>query len=244
MSSLFGKSSGGSRFQLPALNLNFGSITDGTDIPPPPDSPVQKVPTPPQTPPPGKEAENGSNKKPVQDTYNSVTEDVSKSTPQPSITASSNGNLAGTKRHADEEAPLSPAASSRQGSLRRLFSRNMLNNSYAEGQISSNGSVPATAAPAASSAATGPGGLARPGSQGGASFLDERKSRRTSGWFSRMRSGESLSSKRASTMFMEEPPLSPTPKKQAGPPPPMIPELGGIEKDNGSLGSDLFKNIK
>ncbi|KAM0561174.1 hypothetical protein ACHAPJ_003678 [Fusarium lateritium] len=236
MSSLFGKSGGGSRFQLPALNLNFGSITDGTNIPPPPDSPVQKVPTPPQTPPPVKEVktepEKEAVKEPVQDTYSKVIEDDSKDTPQPSITASSNGNLAGTKRYADEDAPLSPAASSRQGSIRRLFSRTMLNNSYAEGQISSNGSVPA-------------GGLARPASQGGASYLDERKSRRTSGWFRRMRTGDSVTNKRASTMFMEEePPRAPTPKKPSGPPPPMIPELSDIEKDNGSLGSDLFKNIK
>ncbi|KAH7265066.1 uncharacterized protein BKA55DRAFT_535019 [Fusarium redolens] len=234
MSSLFGKSGGGSRFQLPALNLNFGSITDGTNIPPPPESPVQKVPTPPQTPPPVKEAKDESQKEPGQDTYSSVTEDVNKNTPQPSITASSNGNLAGTKRYADEDAPLSPAASSRQGSIRRLFSRTMLNNSYAEGQISSNASVPAA----------GAGGLARPNSQGGASYLDERKSRRTSGWFRRMRTGETIPNKRASTMFMDEGPRAPTPKKQSGPPPPMIPELTDLEKDNGSLGSDLFKNIK
>lgn len=193
MSSLFGKSGGGSRFQLPALNLNFGSITDGTNIPPPPESPVQKVPTPPQTPPPAKDVKDESKKEPGQDTYSSVTEDVNKNTPQPSITASSN-----------------------------------------EGQISSNGSVPAASA----------GGLARPSSQGGASYLDERKSRRTSGWFRRMRTGETIPNKRASTMFMEEGPRAPTPKKQSGPPPPMIPELTDLEKDNGSLGSDLFKNIK
>ncbi|EXA40520.1 hypothetical protein FOQG_01488 [Fusarium oxysporum f. sp. raphani 54005] len=193
MSSLFGKSGGGSRFQLPALNLNFGSITDGTNIPPPPESPVQKVPTPPQTPPPAKDVKDESKKEPGQDTYSSVTEDVNKNTPQPSITASSN-----------------------------------------EGQISSNGSVPAA----------GAGGLARPSSQGGASYLDERKSRRTSGWFRRMRTGETIPNKRASTMFMEEGPRAPTPKKQSGPPPPMIPELTDLEKDNGSLGSDLFKNIK
>ncbi|RBR08096.1 hypothetical protein FVER53590_02192 [Fusarium verticillioides] len=193
MSSLFGKSGGGSRFQLPALNLNFGSITDGTNIPPPPESPVQKVPTPPQTPPPAKDVKDESKKEPGQDTYSSVTEDVNKNTPQPSITASSN-----------------------------------------EGQISSNGSVPSASA----------GGLARPSSQGGASYLDERKSRRTSGWFRRMRTGETIPNKRASTMFMEEGPRAPTPKKQSGPPPPMIPELTDLEKDNGSLGSDLFKNIK
>ncbi|CAF3462490.1 hypothetical protein SNK03_004809 [Fusarium graminearum] len=192
MSSLFGKSSGGSRFQLPALNLNFGSITDGTDIPPPPDSPVQKVPTPPQTPPPVKEAKNEAPKESAQDTYSSVTEDVGNSTPQPSVTASSN-----------------------------------------EGQKSSNASVQSP-----------PPGHARPASQGGASYLDERKNKRASGWFRRMRSGDPLPDKRASTMYMEEPPRAPTPQKQPGPPPPMIPELTAIEKDNGSLGSDLFKNIK
>ncbi|KAL4723983.1 hypothetical protein ACLX1H_008587 [Fusarium chlamydosporum] len=223
MSSLFGKSSGGSRFQLPALNLNFGSITDGTDIPPPPESPVQKVPTPPQTPPPAKESKDEAPKEPAQDTYSSVTEDIGGSTPQPSVTASSNGNLAGTKRNAYEDAPLSPAASSRQGSIRRLL----------KGQISPNASVQSP-----------PPGFARPASQGGASYLDERKSKRASGWFKRMRSGEPVPNKRASTMYMEEPPRAPTPKKQSGPPPPMIPELTDIEKDNGSLGSDLFKNIK
>jgi hypothetical protein len=192
MSSLFGKSSGSSRFQLPALNLNFGSITDGTNIPPPPDSPVQKVPTPPQTPPPVKEAKNEAPKESTQDTYGSVTEDVGNSTPQPSVTASSN-----------------------------------------EGQISSNASVQSP-----------PPGYARPASQGGASYLDERKSKRTSGWFRRMKTGETTPNKRTSTMYMEEPPRATTPKKQSGPPPPMIPELTDIEKDNGSLGSDLFKNIK
>ncbi|KAF5001271.1 hypothetical protein FDECE_11013, partial [Fusarium decemcellulare] len=227
MSSLFNKSGGGSRFQLPALNLNFGSITDGTNIPPPPDSPVQKVPTPPQTPPPVKEVEKETEKDVPS---SSVVDHDSKVTPQQSIPASSNGNLAGTKRYADEDVPLSPAASSRQGSIRRLFSRTMLNNSYAEGQISSNGSI--------AGANNG-----RPSSQGGASFLDDRKSRRSSGWFRRIRTGDAAA-KRASTVFVEEPPRAPTPKKPSGPPPPMIPELTDLEKDDGSLGSDLFKNIK
>jgi hypothetical protein len=52
------------RFQLPALNLDFGNITDGTNIPPPPDSPppIQKEPTPPQTP---KKATQESQEAPV-----------------------------------------------------------------------------------------------------------------------------------------------------------------------------------
>ncbi|KAJ4208133.1 hypothetical protein NW759_013758 [Fusarium solani] len=191
MSSLFNKSGGGSRFQLPALNLNFGSITDGTNIPPPPDSPVQKVPTPPQTPPPVKEVAKETEK----DTQSNVVSDDSKETPQQSIPAPSN-----------------------------------------EGQNQN---------PSSASLAAVTNG--RPSSQGGSSFLDERKSRRSSGWFRRIRTGET-GSKRISTMNFEEPPRAPTPtatiKKPSGPPPPMIPELTDLEKDEGSLGDDLFKNIK
>ncbi|KAH7157489.1 hypothetical protein B0J13DRAFT_171131 [Dactylonectria estremocensis] len=202
-----------SRFELPALNLNFGNITDGTNIPPPPDSPVLKVPTPPQTPPPAE-----VNKK--------VKEVNEESKP-----ASTNGNLAGTKRSAEDAVPLSPAASSRQGSIRRLFSRTTLNNSYVEGQSQSNGSL---------TIANG----ARPTSQSGSSFADDRKSKRSSGWFRRIRTGDS-SSKRASTVLVEGAPPTPTfNKKPSGPPPPMIPEMADLEKDEGSLGTDLFKNIK
>ncbi|PNP37917.1 hypothetical protein TGAM01_v210027 [Trichoderma gamsii] len=51
MSSQQNKSVASSRFELlPALNLNFGSITDGTDIPPPPESPIEPTITPARTP--------------------------------------------------------------------------------------------------------------------------------------------------------------------------------------------------
>ena len=213
MPSLLSKSGGNSRFELPALNLNFGSITDGTDIPPPPDSPVQKVPTPPHTPPPGKTTHDQGQVK--------GTEPI-----QTNKLSPSNGNLAGTKRLAEDDVPLSPAASSRQGSIRRLFSRTMLNNSYAEGQSTTSGTLT-------------PGNISRPESRSGGSFMDERRSKRSSGWFRRLSSRDSV--KRTSMIF-EEPPA--TPKKVSGPPPPMIPELKDLEKDEGTLGDDLFKNIK
>ena len=203
-----------SRFELPALDLNFGNITDGTNIPPPPDSPIQKEPTPPQTPQKlTKDAEapaapaNGSSEAPK-----------------------SNGKLAGTKRAADD-APLSPPLSTRQGSLRRLFSRNTLNNSYLEGQQQAAASAPA------------PVLAPRPMSQGGASLLDGSKSKKSSSWFKRLRGGDSSSSRRASVILPEVQPPA-TPKTPAGPPPPMIPELTDLEKDDGGLGADLFKNIK
>ncbi|KZZ89656.1 hypothetical protein AAL_07549 [Moelleriella libera RCEF 2490] len=187
------------RFELPALDLNFGNITDGTNIPPPPASP--KVSTPPQTPP-------TPTKKPDLSLLQTNAVETS---------ASSNGNIAGTKRSADE-APLSPAISGRQGSLRRLFSRNMLSANYTEGNplSSENGS--------------------RPPSRGANSLLGGRKSRRTS-WFKIFRGGES---KRSSILFDD----GASTRKQAGPPPPTIPELKDLEKDEGSLGNDLFKNIK
>ncbi|OAA48581.1 hypothetical protein NOR_01831 [Metarhizium rileyi] len=199
------------RFELPALDLNFGSITDGTNIPPPPDSP--KVPTPPQTPPPTKGSDAA-----VADAVNGDGDETDKSTPP------KNGNTAGSKRPADE-APLSPAGSARQGSLRKLFSRNMLNTSYTEGALTAleNGSL-----------ANG----SRPPSRGASSVMGGRKSRRSS-WFGLFKSGES---KRSSILF-EDTTISPN-RKPSGPPPPMIPELKDLEKDEGSLGNDLFKNIK
>ncbi|KAI9163313.1 hypothetical protein HJFPF1_04919 [Paramyrothecium foliicola] len=206
-----------SRFELPALDLNFGNITDGTNIPPPPDSPVQREPTPPQTP-------------------TKVTEEP-KSVPVPvngtNETPQSNGKLTGTKRPADE-VPLSPPVSTRQGSLRRLFSRSTLNNSYLEGQTAT--TTAANSAP-------------RPQSRGAVSMLDDRKSsKRSSSWFKRFRSGDS-SSRRASVMISDiQPPATPQtptgPKTPAGPPPPMIPELKEFEKEDRGLGDDLFKNIK
>ncbi|TDZ15435.1 hypothetical protein Cob_v011609 [Colletotrichum orbiculare MAFF 240422] len=41
---------GSKRFELPKLDFKFGSLTEGTNIPPPLPSPVREVPTPPQTP--------------------------------------------------------------------------------------------------------------------------------------------------------------------------------------------------
>ncbi|CAG9995781.1 unnamed protein product [Clonostachys byssicola] len=212
----------GSRFELPALNLNFGSITDGTDIPPPPDSPVEKEkPVLPETP----------KKKAVPETAAKTEEDKTVKKPEETPKAT-NGNSAGIKRPAD--APPSPSSASyRAGSIRRMFSRTKLNNSYAEGHLASNGGVAASI------------DSSRPASRSGNSILDERKSKRASGWFKRLRGGES---KRSSLILSQESTAStttiPATNKPSGPPPPMIPELKEFNKDEGSLGNDLFKNIK
>ncbi|PHH60905.1 hypothetical protein CDD81_1066 [Ophiocordyceps australis] len=223
------------RFELPALDLNFGSITDGTNIPPPPASPVQKVPTPPQTPPADdkkksvKAAEAAAEAAAVADVAAApaTSTDAEAEPDKPDVPASPpNGNHTVVKQPLHQP-PLSPAASGRQASIRQLFRRNMLNGSFAEGRLMSMGSASLA-------------NMARPDSRGTASIMEDRKSRRNSGWFRRLRGGES----RRSSLIFEDIPEPPVPVKPAGPPPPMIPELVDLEKDEGSLGRDLFKNIK
>jgi hypothetical protein len=136
----------------------------------------------------------------------------------------SNVSTVGTKRPAEDN-PASPTLSSRPGSIRRLFSRNLLNNAYANGEEEG-------------------GSDSRPPTRG-SSAMDSKKAKRSSGWFSRLRSVDTAASnKRLST-----PLTSPTEEKKMGPPPPMIPELSELKsklgtQDEAGFGSDLFKNIK
>ncbi|KAI4863498.1 hypothetical protein F4820DRAFT_373108 [Hypoxylon rubiginosum] len=192
------------RFELPALEFKFGSLTDGTDIPPPLPSPKEEVPTPPKTPIPEiveeKQEANG-------------TANGHGTFPKPDLTIPTN---IGIKRPA-EDGPASPTLSNR-GSLRRLLSRTLLNNAYDEqGSILSQGT-------------------SRPPSRTASTIADERKSKRASGWFKRLRSNDNT--KRVSQNLEEV-------KKPMGPPPPMIPELSALEsKVDTRLGDDLFKGIK
>lgn len=199
------------RFELPALDLKLGSLTDGTDIPPPVPSPIQETaaPTPPDTPDPDKEQAEGT------DATNGKPDTASH---LPTM------STAGTKRRAEDN-PASPTLSTRPGSIRRLFSRGLLNTAYANGNV------------------TSPDG--RPQSRSGGSVADSRKAKRSSGWFGRLRSNDEVANKAAG-------PLSPPATdetKPTGPPPPMIPELSelnsglGIQNDSG-FGGDLFNNIK
>ncbi|EGS22850.1 uncharacterized protein CTHT_0013260 [Thermochaetoides thermophila DSM 1495] len=198
------------RFELPALDLNFGSLTDGTDIPPPLPSPIQEEPSSkePGTP----KEENGDAAK--DNANGSSKHDVS--SPQSTSTPTSE-----TTKGAST-VPTSPTLSARPGSIRRLFSRGLLNPAHA--------------------AAAGANGD-RPQSRGTGSIADStRKSKRASGWFGRLRGGshDKCSSPLASSPQSEE-------KKD---PPPMLPELSelnrklGIHGDDVGFGDDLFKDIK
>ncbi|KAL2122115.1 hypothetical protein VTJ04DRAFT_2570 [Mycothermus thermophilus] len=148
------------KFELPALNLEFGSLTDGTDIPPPLPSPVKEkaVPTPPETP------DDQQKEKQANGITNGTKADADATSPQ------SDTSAAGTKRPADDT-PASPTLSSRPSSIRRLFSRTLLHPAYANGEDAANGVSSPTE---------------RPQSRGGVSVLGSRKSKRTS-WFGRLR---------------------------------------------------------
>jgi hypothetical protein len=198
----------GKRFELPLLDFKFGSLTEGTDIPPPPPSPIreERLKTPKEE---GEKAKSAANGK---------ANGTSDTSPQ-SNTSKSTG---GTKRPANDN-PASPTLSARQGSIRRLFSKNLLNNAYQEGE--------------------NPSDVQRPESRT-STVTETKKVKRSSGWFSRLRTSESAGNKRASVVAS---PATPEKKRPAGPPPPMIPELSELKNysaQEGGLSGDLFKDIK
>ncbi|KAJ9161650.1 hypothetical protein NKR19_g2029 [Coniochaeta hoffmannii] len=192
------------RFELPALDFRFGSLTEGTDIPPPPPSPKLKPATltPPKTPKDAPENANGKS--------NGASDTPPQST-----------SPGGTKRPANDN-PASPTLSTRQGSIRRLFSKNMLNSAYQDGETSPDAARPESRLSTAT---------------------ESKKAKRSSSWFSRLRSSDSAGNKRMSAI-QQGPPV-PEKKKPSGPPPPMIPELETkFASQEDGLSADLFKDIK
>lgn len=213
------------RFQLPALDFKFGSLTEGTDIPPPLPSPVAEVPTPPKTP-----TEEGVEPKPKPET-NDTANGQTNGHADHADASTSESDLAQPPQpqqpqHSTEENPSSPTLSSR-GSLRRLLSRSLL--------VQPNDDQ-APVAPQASS---------RPPSRTASVVAEEKKSKRSSGWFRRLRSSDhgntnAQPNNRHSMHIVEELNVKPS-----GPPPPMIPEMSKWEtKVDTTIGDDLFKGIR
>ncbi|KAI0967760.1 hypothetical protein F4678DRAFT_233927 [Xylaria arbuscula] len=209
------------RFELPALNFKFGSLTDGTDIPPPPPSPKQE---PSQPRPVSKKEEKAESQHVKAETgagagVNGATNGTYPRKPDVIVTTK-----VGLKRTADE-VPLSPAPSNR-GSLRRLISKTFLNNAYDE-----QGSTPGHGL-----------SVSRPPSRTASVLAEEKKAKRSSGWFRRLRSHDHPSDEKPTTPTTFE--FQTHNKKPSGPPPPMIPELSALEtKVDTRLGDDLFKGI-
>ncbi|GAP90184.2 hypothetical protein SAMD00023353_4200260 [Rosellinia necatrix] len=151
------------RFELPALDLKFGSLTDGTDIPPPLPSPKEEMP------------------------------------------------------------PPQPKAAPKKGEK-------------AEDQ-----QPKAEAANGATNGPTADQGASRPPSRTASVMAEEKKSKRSSGWFRRLRSHDTSHDTKPAALQFENAAKKAT---AAGPPPPMIPELSALEtKIDTRLGDDLFKGI-
>ncbi|TGJ87924.1 hypothetical protein E0Z10_g886 [Xylaria hypoxylon] len=199
-------------FELPALDLTFGSLTDGTNIPPPLPSPKEE-----QSPPQPRAATKKEDKvegQQLKAEANGATNGTFPRKPDIAITTN-----VGLKRTADE-VPISPALSSR-GSIRRLISKTFLNHAYDE-QGSTTGHD-----------------VSRPPSRTASVLAEEKKAKRTSSWFRRLRSHDHASDDKPATLQFEN-----VTKKPIGPPPPMIPELSALEtKIDTHLGDDLFKGI-
>ncbi|KXJ93898.1 hypothetical protein Micbo1qcDRAFT_39840 [Microdochium bolleyi] len=143
------KAAAAKRFELPALNFKFGSLTEGTDIPPPLPSPIQEEPTPLQT--------------------ESTKDKAAHGTPAPLEGESLTTVTAGNAKRPGDAVPLSPAPSSR-GSLRKYLSKSLLNSTYEEhaasanGQAGSNGQAVAASRPPSRTASVLDGKKARRGS--------------------------------------------------------------------------------
>lgn len=218
----YGKSN--SKFQLPAFDFKFGSLTEGTDIPPPPPSPKQEP----------RENTEAPQPTPKIAQVPSITTNGTQKSP---VTATSNG----LKKPAEEvPLPVSPSSShAGQGSIRRLLSRNRLDSAYANGHST-----------------VGDSGNhyhnmqdSRPASGSNVSVVTEKKSKRASGFFRRFRSSDGKVVVPADVRPVVASPVVASPPRTTGPPPPRIPEFQALGAkvdldDEGSLGDDLFKNIK
>ncbi|KAL8323619.1 hypothetical protein RB601_000704 [Gaeumannomyces tritici] len=215
---------GAKRFELPALDFKFTPLTEGTDIPPPLPSPIEEAPPQIETPTAAADkTRQATGTASANEGNDADMEDVG--SPMSLIKA-------GTKRPADQ--PISPVSptSSKPGSIRRLFSRNLLNTSYTEGE----GNNYTTGG---SNSLDG-----RPESRSNFSVMtDGKRSKRSSSWFRRLRGGGDDGVNRRATVLFEDV------KQSAGPPPPMIPELSALDSKvdlnaDTDFSADLFKNIK
>ncbi|KLU83081.1 hypothetical protein MAPG_02148 [Magnaporthiopsis poae ATCC 64411] len=218
---------GAKRFELPVLDFKFTPLTEGTDIPPPLPSPIEETPPPNETPTAAVDENRQQNGAASADGGHDIAMEDAAS---PLSTAKT-----GTKRPADQ--PISPVSptSSKPGSIRRLFSRNLLNASYTEGEGGAGHNFNAG----------GTNSLdGRPESRSNFSVMtDGKRSKRSSSWFRRLRGGSDDAINRRATVLFEDI------KQPVGPPPPMIPELSALDSKvdlnvDADFGADLFKNIK
>lgn len=220
------------RFELPAL-APLGSLTAGTNIPPPLPSPVEESPAPKDL---GTSDDNTDLAHTPTKTKDFAQPPSAQAVQNRLVTNNNSAGYIGAFGVRGSHAPVSPTSPTRPGSIRRFFSRNSLHQSYND----SNGSR----TPAEQSF--------RPESPSTFSTISARPSigsKRSSSWFSRFVGGAEgeRASKRASVLYEDTKERPQTPV-QRGPPPPQLPKLDQLEakvtdKSVDFDADDMFRNI-
>ncbi len=208
------------KFELPVL-APLDSLTAGTDIPPPPDSPIQEKPV-----------ELAS--KPEPELISAIA-DGAPISPVNGHTNGANGasEYTGRGRTNETSVPTSPVSMTRPSSIRRFLSRKSLYSNYSNG---TNGNH--------SQDNLSPDGMRPETPSTFSTFSKPNAKRRSSSWFRRFVGGAETETKRTSIVYEEKEKEAPK-----GPPAPTLPELNQLKAkviadDAGSLGGDdIFKNI-
>lgn len=215
------------KFELPALAPIHFSLTDGTDIPPPPDSPIEEAP-------PAKKVRTGS------DETTPITESAQQANGTLNGMSEANGTPNGasedtTRGRSSAAAPSSsPTSPKRPSSIRRFLSRKSLNQNYTNGTNSNISSEDL--------------GLHRPESLSAFSTTTKASKRRSVSWFRRFMGGGQSGSDEEERKRISVVPED-VEKVNRGPPAPTLPELGQlrarVDDDAVSLGgAEIFKDIK
>lgn len=210
-----GKPSTSRRFELPALKpINF-NLTDGTNIPPPPDSPIEEAAAP-----------------------AAATKSVPAQTPSLATNGqekvahygngNGNGNYDGRGRTNNlDNPPLSPASSTRPSSIRRFLSRKSLNANYTNGTNTNDSYEDLTK------------DGARPASP--SSFFNNAGSKKNGSWFKRLGSSNRQSVIYENKPQVQKVSMGPPPPKL----PELHQLKAKVPTNESSFaGDDMFKNIK
>jgi hypothetical protein len=208
------KTTSNGRFELPTL-APLESLTAGTDIPPPLESPTKEQPT----------AQPAAQPAPSEVSAVAEGAPVARKPQTPPVTR---GHTPPTNGQAVPN-PTSP----RPNSIRRLFSRRSLYGTYNNGDNASQVSLGAFSTRPESF--VGSDSTSIPGNS----------KKRSSSWFSRFTGGSNKTAKkRASTVWEEEPPSKKVDSGPPPPRLPELSQLKSRVANDGLGGDDLFKNIK
>ncbi len=203
----------GRKFELPRL-ATFDSLTAGTNIPPPPDSPIEEQPP-----------------VPTKDVKPSEVSAVADGAP---VNGHANGTSPSSEAYVERgrtngvATPLSPTSSNRPSSIRRFLSRKSLNSNYTN-RTNSNASQENLHA----------GKYMRPESALSMASKPELRWKRSSSWFRKLTGGSSEADRKRTSTVYEEKQAPPAPML-----PELNQFKAKVDAEQDMGADDMFKNIK